>query len=287
VSRALSLSRFERLVAGGDLAEALALAIDMLDAIDAGNGALGRLDLHDIVCDGSEQDYALVFCTRFAAAIGRLLTQPSLPLGPVEYECLLIHHRWIDVILALSGFRGSDPFIAQMSADGGRTFDRATLPRLLALLSLHSPLAREIEALWPADPAAMTLACLHYLGARHAFQSGAAEARERLLQELPDRLNGKNGSLRLGTLTLARLPEIYMHCSYAFTPAKHALKAPLIAELRRACLEAGCVEAPANASGNAPSSSRVVLSEAKDLAERPDTDNKSGLRSGRQVLRFA
>ena len=42
--------------------------------------------------------------------------------------------------------------------------------------------------------------------------------------------------------TLARLPEIYMHCSYAITPRKHEIKTALMSQMRRVCLEAGCPE---------------------------------------------
>lgn len=236
-----SLARLERLVLDRSHREALAVLLAMLDAIDARRGGLGDLDITDILSDGSEEDYALVFCTRLAAAIGRLLSAPDLELDPAEFEQLLIHHRWVDTVFSLSGFRGADPFVSLLASQtdgGGMTFPRDSLRRLLAMLSLHSPLAAEFETLWQVDRPAATLALLHYLGARAIFQSGAAVVRERLLEWLPGRL----GELRLGGLTLERLQETYMHCSYAFTPAKHAIKGPLIAQMRRACLEAGCVE---------------------------------------------
>ena len=122
----LSLSRLEGLVASRAWREALGHLLAMLEAIDAANGGLAGIGLDDIASDGSDQDYTLVFCTRFAAAIGRLLTAPELTFDPLEYEFLLIRHRWIDTIFSLSGFRGSDPFIDQMAtsteADGSKTF---------------------------------------------------------------------------------------------------------------------------------------------------------------------
>src|SRR6185436_13830512 len=39
-------------------------------------------------------------------------------------------------------------------------------------------------------------------------------------------------------------PEIYMHCSYAMTGKKHAIKKELMRQMRRACLEGGCKEIP-------------------------------------------
>jgi HMW1 domain 2 len=73
------------------------------------------------------------------------------------------------------------------------------------------------------------------------FHPRAFELRERLLEWLPNRLS----ELQLGSLTLARLPEIYMHCSYAITPRKHAIKKELMRQMRRACLDAGVGEVPA------------------------------------------
>ena len=56
---------------------------------------------------------------------------------------------------------------------------------------------------------------------------------------MPERL----AEVKFGAMTLARLPEVYMHCSYAVTARRHAIKRPLMEQMRRACLEAGVVDA--------------------------------------------
>ncbi len=48
--------------------------------------------------------------------------------------------------------------------------------------------------------------------------------------------------MTLGDITLQRLVEPFMHCSYSITPRKHAIKADMITQLRRACLRVGCAE---------------------------------------------
>jgi hypothetical protein len=71
------------------------------------------------------------------------------------------------------------------------------------------------------------------------FSRRAFAFRERLLEWIPERL----AEVKFGAMTLARLPEVYMHCSYALTARKHAIKRPLMEQMRRACLEAGVIEA--------------------------------------------
>jgi len=38
-----------------------------------------------------------VFCTRFAAAFGRVMADPDVPLSTADFEQLLTCHRWIDL----------------------------------------------------------------------------------------------------------------------------------------------------------------------------------------------
>jgi hypothetical protein len=106
------------------------------------------------------------------------------------------------------------------------------------VLSLNSRYGLDLEQWWRANPAAAAAAFLHFLGSRTVFRPRAFELRERLLEWLPDRL----GDVTLGSVSLSRAAEIYMHCSYAFTPKKHAIKAAIIKQMRRQCIEIGCRE---------------------------------------------
>ena len=82
------------------------------------------------------------------------------------------------------------------------------------------------------------MAALGYLGGRFCVTPEAGALRERLLRWAPGRLD----RIKLGSLRLSYLPDVYMTCSYAFGAGKHAIKADLIAQARRALLEAGCRE---------------------------------------------
>ena len=239
-----SLPELERLVAGQHYPAALQMLLNILQAID---NRAGRLD--DVAADAtypgsSEEEIALVFSTRFAAAFGRLLTEPGFDLSAVDYERLLSQHRWIDLIFALSGFRTSDNFLSLIAKPAGKgrlTFEGANFLRLLPMLTMNSFIDVDFDHFWRANSAASAVAFFNYISSRYVFSHRAFAFRERLLEWIPPRL----AEVKLGGLTLARLPEVYMHCSYAMTPKKHLIKRPLMEQMRRACLEAGAVEAPA------------------------------------------
>src|SRR6185295_514239 len=238
-----SLLAFERQVAERNLQDALQTAINLLQAIDDRFGRLEYVDVGQITSDGSDEDIALVFCTRFAAALGRLLTDPGLVFTAVDYELLLLHHRWVDIVFSLSGFRSSDHLLPLLASHVGpdqrqMSFEGINFLRFLAMMSLNSGIGIDLDEFWKANQVGAALAFLQYISSRYVFQPRAFEFRERLLEWIPDRLS----DVKLGTLALARLPEIYMHCSYAMTGKKHAIKKELMRQMRRACLEGGCTE---------------------------------------------
>jgi hypothetical protein len=231
----------ERQVAARNHQEAVLAALDILTSIDERYGRLDQAELNGIALAGSDEEVALVFSTRFAAAFGRLLSDPEFVLSAVDYERLLLHHRWIDLLFGLSGFRDSDHLmhlLAKHGPNGQMTFDGNNLLRLFCSLSMNTRVNIDFEQFWRGNSVAAALAFLHYTSSRYFFQPRAYNFRERILEWLPGRLN----EVRLGAMTLARLPEIYMHCSYAITPRKHEIKTALMSQMRRVCLEAGCPE---------------------------------------------
>ncbi len=236
-----SLPALERLVADHRHAEALQMVLSILGAIDRRNGWLDGVVTNATAPHAKGEDAALIFATRFAAAFGQLLCEPDFKLTADQYEPLLIYYRWTELIFSLSGFRTSDNFLSLMSKDaseGRSTFQGANVLRLLALLTLNSSINVDLDKFWRASRTGSAIAFLNYVSSRYVFSERAFEFRERLLEWIPDRL----GEVNLGTVTLARVPEFYMHCSYAFTDRKHAIKRPLMEQMRRVCLEQGVVE---------------------------------------------
>ena len=95
----------------------------------------------------------------------------------------------------------------------------------------------DFDRFWRTNRVASAIAFFNYISSRYVFSRRAFAFRERLLEWIPERL----AEVKFGAMTLARLPEVYMHCSYALTARKHAIKRPLMEQMRRACLEAGVI----------------------------------------------
>src|SRR5262249_60047671 len=98
----------------------------LLRAIDDGYGRLENVDVGNLgPAASNDEELATIFCPRLAAAMGRLIVDPELSASAVDFERLILHHRWVDLIFSLSGFRTSDhlfPFLAKIGANGEMTF---------------------------------------------------------------------------------------------------------------------------------------------------------------------
>jgi hypothetical protein len=127
--------------------------------------------------------------------------------------------------------------------------------RFLILRSMNSAIDADLEDYAKVSSAGTAVAFLNYVSSRTVFWPRAFAFRERLLEWLPSRLS----ALKLGDLMLARLPEIYMHCSYAMTPEKHAIKAALMKQVRSACLAHGCSEVAGGPRDPLPARPTIVI----------------------------
>jgi len=277
-----SLQELERHLAARRIPEALQMALDILRAIDNNYGGLQGIAVGTPYPGSSEEDAAVIFATRFAAALGNLITDHNLKISPQTYERLSAQHRWIDLIFSLSGFRNSDNFISLIAKDAGDrrvSFEGTNLLRMLLLRCMNSFVDVDFEKFWRAHRVSVAIAFLNYIGSRCVFSRRAFEFREQLLEWIPSRLN----EVKLGSITLSHLPSVYMNCSYALTAKKHAVKRPLIEQVRRACLEAGVVETsypiPPRHAGQA---SIVVVGERFSLASSSFRCFASAVRSLRE-----
>ncbi len=238
-----SLLALEKAIAARNRKQALDLVHAILTSIDRRFGRLDALDLGAIANEPTTEERTLIFATRFIAAFGMLASDPELKIPMHDFERLLLQHRWIDLLFGVSGFRSSDFLLARLATKGPRgnwMFSGDAVLRMLAAYSLDSRVPLDFAQCWKADRTAAAVAFLHYVGSRYLFWPRAFELRERLLEWLPAQLD----EVKLGSMTLSRVPEIYMHCSYAITPKKHEIKSGIMRQMHRACTDAGCLEMP-------------------------------------------
>jgi hypothetical protein len=238
-----SLPLIEQYLAQRNYEQALLCVLDVLDTIDRAYGELPSVETG--ILEGSDvNERALIICTRMASAIDRLVTDPAFKFSQHGFDRLLAHHRWVDLIFSVSGFRNASHLLPAIASNAESpnswNFSGDRVLRLLAVFPTDSTMSLDFDQCWNAQKAAVATAFLNYIGSRYTFSDRAFDFRERLLEWLPGRLD----EITLGTMIMSRVAEIYMHCSYAITPRKHAIKAALVRQIRQLCLKVGCKEMP-------------------------------------------
>ena len=78
------------------------MALRILAAVESRAGRIDGVVAGPSYPDGSEEDVALIFATRFAAVFGQLITARDLKITATDYERLLSYYRWIDLIFSLT-----------------------------------------------------------------------------------------------------------------------------------------------------------------------------------------
>jgi hypothetical protein len=231
-----SLDAFELAVVTGDREAAAAQLMAILKSIDDRYGGMDAISAFSTTPERRAEQIA----TRFAAAFGRMVTDPSYFFTPVVYEQLAAQHRWIDLMFQIGGFGSGDYLVPLLATGepGARVVPPQNVARFLLIFSATAGMGMSFDECLRVDPAATIAAFLGYLGTRFCYSDGAHALREQLLEWLP----GNLGQVQLGAVALQNIASPYMHCSYAMTSAKHAYKAALIAQMRRACLASGVPE---------------------------------------------
>jgi hypothetical protein len=231
-----SLEALESAVLRRDGEAALNEAFRILRVVDE---RYGRFEI--VGAPGLEPERALQrAATRFCAAFGPMICDPATPLTAAAFESLTAHHRWIELMFSASGFAGSDHLAPLLSVGEGaqRRVPKENLSRYLLICSAAAGMGVNLDEALNADAPTAIGAALGYLATRFCFTEAGYAFREQLLEWLPARLD----RVKLGGMALQSLASPYMHCSYATTPRKHAVKAPMMAQMRRGLLEAGCPE---------------------------------------------
>lgn len=240
-ARAPSLEIFEHLTASRRLGEAFSEARAILNAVNLRFGRIDALAWKASAACVSEHERLIEFATRFCAAIGQLVTEREFDPGLDEFTAYCGLRRWLDTMFRVSAFGSSDHLLEPIArGENGApwAFEGSATKRFLLVWSPESGF-RINPAEWLEGFAAFAgPAFLGHLGARACLTPGATAWREALLDLMP----AHGEAWRLDRISADWIVEPYLHCSYANSPGKHAIKAKLVADLCRVCLDAGCVE---------------------------------------------
>lgn len=181
---------------------------------------------------GVDQDPHII--NRICSALSALFSDPAFSLSFDGYRQLLYFHRWIATLFAASSFRNADHILRALNIKGSNAraveVNNRDLAKFCLLYTPNSEIPMDMEALWAHDRhLAVALACA-LLSPRFLGTAAAHDKREVLLEWLPPKLDQIDD---LNVLPIGVLHDVYMHCSYADTPRRHAIKAPINRLVRR------------------------------------------------------
>lgn len=218
-----SLDRFEKLVYGHNLQEALHELLRMLSHLSVTGPGFARVT--------PEQVAGTVACpeaARMASALSAFLANPNVCFDLNTFRSLVVHHRHFASIYAAAGMGNADHIISVLLTPPTQVQARpritgANLAKLGLLYCGDSNAEVSFEQLWKAHPETAMDTFLGVLSHPVQMTEQAHAKREQLLTWLPSRLR----EMKLCPHHLMLLDRVSMYMSYAFTPRKHDLKASL------------------------------------------------------------
>lgn len=226
-----SLQRFEILAYARRREEAIAEFDKLLGILEMNYGELRGVDFGAMPAGARDHDAQVL--ARLASALTALLIDPQAAITPQGFGQVVSWQRWIPAIFAASPFASTDHVLRALNLDGTSSEIRLDWERLLRFCLFYGPeseLPLDMERLWAFDKRLAATLAFVLMSHRLLAAPEAHAKREVLLRFLPSRLEELGD---IGLLPWGILHDVYMQCSYADAPDRHAIKAPINRLIRR------------------------------------------------------
>jgi len=181
--------------------------------------------------------------TRLTAAITALAIDPGFTISEADMARLAPFQPWLSVLFAVSPFRNADHILRSFGEREPAKNDVQPRSSELCKFGLfylsESEVRFDWDVFWQANKLAAATLAVTLLSNRMMVSPAAHQKREMLLRWLPERLEQIES---IDALPMSVLPGLYMHCSYADDPAKHAIKKPINTLIGRKLAALGLVD---------------------------------------------
>ncbi|MGV0982713.1 MAG: peptide transporter [Polynucleobacter sp.] len=163
---------------------------------------------------------------RLASAISCLFSDKDFHFAPQSLTSLFTLQRWFATIFGSTNFLNADHVVRALNLAGKGNLNHLEvtpqdLPKFCLLYLPESEIVLEIDALWDANKYLAASLGMALLSPRFLGSPQAHDKRETLLPWLTEKLPEIES---LDALPFGIMHDVYMHCSYADRPDKHAIK---------------------------------------------------------------
>ncbi|MBI5331526.1 MAG: peptide transporter [Betaproteobacteria bacterium] len=228
------LETFEQATYRREYESAAQMLMQLLHHLDANYGVLDFAACLSHPANLPPDELELHVMSRITAAISALFSDPQFTLSPQGYGQLLNWQRWLATIFCASPMGNADHVLRTLNLMGPTSAElqlkNEDLQKFSLLYFPDSSIPVDVDALWAHNPKLTAGLCLVLLSPRFLGSPSAHGKRETLLQWLPEKLKTLD---QLDDLPVGILHDVYMHCSYADIPGRHAIKGALNVLIRQ------------------------------------------------------
>jgi hypothetical protein len=206
--------------------EAARMLVNLLSILDSSYGVPGMQFQAQPLAGISEAEREAHVGVRLASAISCLFSDKDFHFAPQSLTSLFTLQRWFATIFGSTLFLNADHVVRALNLAGKGDLGHLEvtaqdLPKFALLYLPESEIILEIDKLWDANKYLAASLGMALLSPRFLGSPQAHNKREALLPWLTEKLPEIE---TLETLPFGIMHDVYMHCSYADRPDKHAIK---------------------------------------------------------------
>ncbi len=220
------LEDFEHAAYTRQYESAARMLFNLLTLLDSSYGLPGHLFQAQPLMSVPPEQRETHVGVRLGSAISALFSDKDFHFAPQNLSSLFSLQRWFASIFGASPFLNADHVVRALNLAGKGDLNHLevsphNLPKFCLLYLPESEIVLEIDALWDADQVLAASLGMALLSPRFLGSPQAHDKRETLLPWLTEKLPQIKS---LDDLPFSIMHDVYMHCSYADRPDKHAIK---------------------------------------------------------------
>lgn len=206
--------------------DAARMLVNLLSILDSSYGVPGHQFQAQALAGIAPEQREAHIGIRLASAISCLFSDKDFHFAPQSLTSLFTLQRWFATIFGSTNFLNADHVVRALNLAGKGNLSHLEvspqdLPKFCLLYLPESEIVLEIDALWDANKYLAASLGMALLSPRFLGSPQAHDKREALLPWLTEKLPEIES---LDALPFGIMHDVYMHCSYADQPNKHAIK---------------------------------------------------------------
>ncbi|KRH78834.1 hypothetical protein FERRO_18320 [Ferrovum sp. JA12] len=200
--------------------------IALLDHMNTHSGDLPHMEFFNLPPRLNVEKRVNYLLNRIITSVSFLFTSTDSQIEPYLVVQLFTHQRWLALIFGVSVLKNADHLINLFLIKNTPQQIEFKKNKIILILLLYFPDSQfniPIDQIWLINKEITLCWCFAILSNRHLITEEACTKREKILEFLA-KISMEDIKINVKLIPEGILHDVYMHCSYAFTPLKHEVK---------------------------------------------------------------